>query len=244
MITTCARDRRTWKNDYPEGPIACGACGFAAFRSAAARRGAFASSPTRTRRPPARRADELEWVRRSVRVSRRVARPPETTATPATPWSSFSLPRDHGPGCRRGPNAAFCFPTCSSYPLSLRALDRTSSDARWDWFPEPSAAGRNFLRAIRPEEVVGIGIDPLPAGIPAAPAGPAGRARRGPRRRPAGATRSPEVERTDRRVPFRRRHRLYGLRAVRRTRRARQRLRRDARILRRLRGADARSSSC
>jgi glycosyltransferase involved in cell wall biosynthesis len=217
VLTTCARDSRTWKNEYSEGVDR--------VRGALVRR--FAVTQTRDPRSfkqlsdlvyssPGVRADELEWVRRGG------------------PWSPGLI--EHIKRQHRTYDALIFFSLCS--PLTVHGVpiapDRSvlfpylqlEPALRFGLFAEVlasvraigfvSAAERHLMRSYlrfmpQQEEVVGIGIDPSPE-------------QSYPRHQqnPADAVTSDEAggEEPDtaeepsylagRGVPFRRRHRLYG----------------------------------
>jgi glycosyltransferase involved in cell wall biosynthesis len=217
VLTTCARDSRSWKNEYSEGVDR--------VRGALVRRFAvtqthdphsFKQFSERLYSSPGVRADELEWVRR------------------CGPWSPGLI--DHLKRQHRSYDALIFFSLCT--PLTVHGVPiapdhsllfpylQLTPALRFGLFAEllasvraigfVSSAERRLLRAylrITPqnEEVVGIGIDPSPE-------------QSYPRHQqnPADTVTSEDALASDldapedasylagRGVPFRRRHRLYG----------------------------------
>jgi glycosyltransferase involved in cell wall biosynthesis len=217
VLTTCARDPRTWKNEYSEGVDR--------VRGALVRR--FAVTQTRDAHSfnqfsdgmfagPSVRSDELEWVRR------------------AGPWSPGLI--DHIKRQHRSYDAILFFSLFS--PLTVHGLQAAPDRAvlfpylqlcrplRFGLFAEllgtaraiglMSSAERHLLRRffrITPpnEEIVGIGIDPSPEqSYPRHQQDPADTVSHD---ETVGLELdAPEDESylAGRGVPFRRRHRLYG----------------------------------
>jgi glycosyltransferase involved in cell wall biosynthesis len=217
VLTTCARDARTWKNEYSEGVDR--------VRGALVRR--FAVGQTRDPRSfkqlsdllyssPGVRADELEWVRRGG------------------PWSPGLI--DHLKRQHRTYDALVFFALCS--PLTVHGLPLAAERSvlfpylqldpalRFGVFAEllstvraigfVSAAEQRLMRSylrITPqnEEVVGIGIDPSPEqSYPRHQQNPADTVASEDDEGDDVAVPEETSYLTGRGVPFRRRHRLYG----------------------------------
>ena len=216
VLTTCARDPRTWKNEYTEGMDRVRGALVRRFSVSQPRDSdAFAQFGERIAGSPHSRADELEWVRR------------------AGPWSPGLI--DYIKRQHRSYDALVFFSLCN--PITVHGVqiapDRSilfphlqlQPSLRFSLFADVLASvrgvgflssaerrlARAYLRAApQHDEVVGIGIDPSqeqayprhqqdPADtvveedavaendVPEEPAYLAGRG-----------------------IPFRRRHRLYG----------------------------------
>jgi glycosyltransferase involved in cell wall biosynthesis len=168
VLTTCARDARTWKNVYPEGADRVRGVQVRRFATAAPHDPqAFADINRQIVDSPRARADELEWVRRRG---------------PAAPGLIEYLVRQHrsydalvfhslehlttAEGIRVAPDRSVIVPYLRPRP-SLRF-------SLWREIVE-SIAGVGFISSTerlwmrrylgaepRAEEVVGIGIDPPP----------------------------------------------------------------------------------
>ena len=217
VLTTCARNPRTWKNEYSEGNDR--------VRGALVRRFAvsqprddqsFALYSERLLAAPRARTDELEWLRR------------------AGPWSAGLLDfirRQH-----KSYDVLVFFSICS--PLTVNgaaiALDRSivfpylqlHPALRFDVTAETlaavrgvgliSGAERHLLRSYvrttaQHEELVGIGIDPSPEqSYPRHQQDPADTIVDEEVGGGSGDSEEPESYLAGRGVPFRRRHRLYG----------------------------------
>ena len=218
VLTTAARDRRTWKNEYGEGADR--------IRGVLVRRfavnqphdvNAFRQHSDRILAAPRSRAEEMEWVRR---------------LGPSAPGLVEHLKRQHHSydalvffslihwttvhGMAVAPERSILFPCLRLSPVLRLALWRdVASSARAIGLI--SGAERKLLRgylgvpAFR-EELVGVGVDPShrqayprhqqdPADEPAADDETAMR---------ADDAMDLEDDRADRGIPFRRRHRLYG----------------------------------
>ena len=217
VLTTCARDPATWKNEYSEGVDR--------VRGALVRR--FAVTQTRDAQSfkqlsdrlatrPAIRADELEWVRR------------------AGPWSPGLI--DHLTRQHRSYDAVIFFSLCS--PLTVHGVqaapDRSvvfphlqlGAALRFALFTEVlttargigllSPAERPLLRrylglSAEREEMVGIGIDPSPEqSYPRHQQNPADTVVDEETVVEEGEALQEDSYLAGRGVPFRRRHRLYG----------------------------------
>ena len=221
VLTTCAGDPQSWKNEYAEGPDRVR--GVLVRRFAVSQthdRDSFRQLTDRLLAAPRSRAEELEWVRR------------------LGPWSPALLEflkRQHRTydalvffalmhpttvhGLEIAPERSVLFPYLQLDPalrfalwkdllLSVRGVGFFSATER--------RLARAYLRVTPPfEEIVGIGIDPPPQ--QAYP-----RHQQDPADAPALDEELPQDAETvaapvyleGRGVPFRRRHRLYGPLAV------------------------------
>jgi len=217
VLTTCARDPRTWTNEYTEGMDRVRGALVRRFAVSQPREPeAFRQFADRLLAGPRSRADELEWVRR------------------AGPWSPSLIDfirRQH-----RSYDALVYFSLCN--PLTVHGVqiapDRSvlfphlqlQPALRFALFAEVlssvravgllSAAERRLMRAyvrIAPQhdEIVGIGIDPSPEqSYPRHQQDPADTV---VDEEPIGTEAEVPEEAAylaGRGVPFRRRHRLYG----------------------------------
>ena len=215
VLTTCARDPRTWRNEYSEGTDRVRGALVRRFPVSQPRdEQSFKQFSDRILSGPRTRADELDWVRRSG------------------PWSSGLiefLRRQHKSydvlvffslcnpltveGASIAPERSIVFPYLILHPaLRLDICAEVIGSVRGvGWV---SSAERQLLRGyVRAtphyEELVGIGIDPSPE-------------QSYPRHQqdPADAVVDDDVAASDsveqetyltgRGIPFRRRHRLYG----------------------------------
>jgi glycosyltransferase involved in cell wall biosynthesis len=216
VLTTCARDPHTWRNEYSEGTDRVRGAVVRRFAVSQTRdEGALRQVKDRLLAGPHSRAEELDWVRR------------------AGPWSPGLI--DHLTRQQRGYDALVFFSLCT--PLTVHGLQVAQERSvlfpylqlhpalRFGLFAEVassaraigfvSAAERRLLRdylrvAVRHEEVVGIGIDPSheqsyprhqqdPADVVIDEDAVA-----------QDAGDEPGTYLEGRGVPFRRRHRLYG----------------------------------
>lgn len=216
VLTTCARDPRTWKNDYSEGTDR--------VRGALVRRFAVSQSrdehtfrqfSDRVMAGPRSRADELEWLRRSgpwsaglldfirrqhksydVLVFFSICNPATVITAPLAPDRSIVFPYLQL-------HPALRFEVCAEVLSSVRGVGLVSGAER--------RLLRSYVRATPfHEELVGIGIDPPPEqSYPRHQQDPADtvvddETIAGP------DPLEPESYLAGRGVPFRRRHRLYG----------------------------------
>jgi glycosyltransferase involved in cell wall biosynthesis len=217
VLTTCARDPHTWKNDYPEASDR--------VRGALVRRfavnqahddAAFKQLSERLSDPAHGRADELEWVRR---------------LGPSSPGLLDFLKRQHRNydallffslyhsttvhGLNVAPDRSILFP-------HLR-LDHPLRFGLWaDLLRVPRGLGyfsacerklaHEYLNVRRmPDEIVGIGIDAPPQQTyPRHQQDPADAPARDEDELDAGAAEEEVSYLSGRGIPFRRRHRLYG----------------------------------
>ena len=217
VLTTCAREPGAWKNDYTEGADR--------VRGALVRRFAVSQAPDRSglaalsRRlqvDPPSRADELEWVR---------------LQGPPSPGLVDYLKRQHRSydvlvffglmhplsvhGIEIAPERTIIFPYLRLRPELRFGLwrDILESAHGIGYF---SDAERHLMRryvglAPRHDEVVGIGIDPPPMqSYPRHQQDPADVIVDEDEVSGDGAVAATDDYLTQRGVPFRRRHRLYG----------------------------------
>jgi len=217
VLTTCARDPRTWKNEYTEGMDRVRGALVRRFAVGQARDSeAFRQFSDRLFAAPRSRADELEWVRR---------------AGPWSPGLIDFIKRQHRSydalvffslcnpvtvhGVQIAPDRSVLFPHLQLQPaLRFSLFAEVLAAARAVGFL--SSAERRLMRAyvrVTPQhdEVVGIGIDPSPEqSYPRHQQDPADTV---VDEDPIGADAEVPEETaylTGRGVPFRRRHRLYG----------------------------------
>ena len=217
VLTTCARDYITWKNEYPEGSDRVRGVTVRRFATAATRDIAdFNAFSERIYDKPHSRADEMEWLKRQG---------------PWVPGLIEHLRRQHQQydvlvfftylyaptvlGLEIAPARSILVPTAHDEPASRLEIFR-------DVFKQPAAlcyltdSERRFVEMQfreRPllEETVGVGVDlPQQHPYPRMPTAPA--------EEPAGSAAADE-EAPPRDFPshllargavFRRRHRLYG----------------------------------
>jgi glycosyltransferase involved in cell wall biosynthesis len=218
VLTTAARDPRTWKNDYGEGADR--------VRGVLVRRftvnqphdtDAFRQFAARIVGAPRSRAEEVEWVRR---------------LGPSAPGLVEHLKRQHRSydalvffslihwttvhGIAVAPERSILFPSIRLSPVLRFGLwpDLVASARAVGLL---SGAERRLLRSYvgvntPHEELVGVGVDPShrqayprhqqdPADEPVLEDAAAGQ---------ADEPVDPDDDRADRGIPFRRRHRLYG----------------------------------
>jgi len=217
VLTTCARNPRTWKNEYSEGTDRVRGALVRRFAvSQAADETAFAPFSDRIMAGPRTRADELEWLRR------------------AGPWSAGLLDfirRQHKQydvlvffsicspltinGAAVAPERTIVFPHLQLHPaLRFDVMAEVLSSVRGVGLLSGAESRllRSYIRAtVHHEEMVGIGIDPSPEqSYPRHQQDPADtvvddEAVGGS---PDGV--AAESYLAGRGVPFRRRHRLYG----------------------------------
>ena len=217
VLTTCARNPRTWKNEYSEGTDRVRGALVRRFAVSQARDDqGFRQFSERMLAGPRTRADELEWLRRSG------------------PWSGGLIDyirRQHKSydvlvffslcnpitvnGAAAAPERSIVFPYLQlEPPLRFEVAAEVLSSVRGVGLV--SGAERRLLRSYvratpHHEELVGIGIDPSPEqSYPRHQQDPADtvvdeEAVAGP-----GDSAETESYLAGRGVPFRRRHRLYG----------------------------------
>ena len=215
VLTTCARDPRTWKNEYSEGTDRVRGALVRRFAVSQSKdEPAFRQFSDRLMAGPRARADELEWLRRAgpwsaglIDFIRR-----QHKAYDAIVFFSLCNPLTvHG--AELSPERSVIFPYLQLQPaLRFDVLAETLSSVRGVGLV--SGAERRLLRAYvsattQHEELVGIGIDPPPEqSYPRHQQDPADTIADDESQREADE--EPESYLTGRGVPFRRRHRLYG----------------------------------
>jgi glycosyltransferase involved in cell wall biosynthesis len=217
VLTTAARDRRTWKNEYGEGADR--------IRGVLVRRfsvnqphdaNTFRQFSDRIMGAPRSRAEEVEWVRR---------------LGPSAPGLIEHLKRQHRSydalvffslihwttvhGIAVAPERSILFPTVRLSPV-LRFGVWPSVLASAGAIGLVSGAERTLLRSYlgvhsTREELVGVGIDPSHRqAYPRHQQDPADEPVADDETAHADDALDPDDDRADRGVPFRRRHRLYG----------------------------------
>lgn len=217
VLTTCARDPRTWKNEYSEGSDRVRGAVVRRFAVTQTRDDAsFRQFSERLIAGPHGRADEMEWIRRAgpwspalVEFLRRQHR----TYDALVFFSLWTPATVHG--IQVAPERSVLFPYLQLQPAlrfglaaevvsSARALGFVSSAER--------RLARAYLRVTTPhEEVVGIGIDPSQAqAYPRHQQDPADAVADEDAMGADGEAGALESYLDRRGVPFRRRHRLYG----------------------------------
>jgi len=217
VLTTCARNPQTWKNEYSEGTDRVRGALVRRFAVSQARdEHAFGQFSARVLAGPRSRADELEWLRR------------------AGPWSAGLIDfirRQH-----KSYDVLVFFSLCSPVTVAAATLapERTivfpylqlQPALRFDVGAEIlsavrgvgliSGTERHLLRSymrVTPQhdEVVGIGIDPSPEqSYPRHQQDPADVVVDDDAMSAGGEDDVPASYLEGRGVPFRRRHRLYG----------------------------------
>ena len=217
VLTTCARDPLTWKNEYTEGADRVRGVMVRHFPvSQSHDRAAFDQFSQRLLGGPHGRSDELEWVRRLGPTSPALIdhlKRQHRSYDAILFFSLFHATTVHGIGI--APERSLLFPYLQ-LDRALRFGLWTDVAASARGLGYLSAAERRLARAflqVPPvvEEVVGIGIDTPPEqAYPRHQLDPADEM---PLDEEAGAEtdKTEEVDPlTGRGVPFRRRHRLYG----------------------------------
>jgi glycosyltransferase involved in cell wall biosynthesis len=217
VLTTCARDARTWKNEYTEGMDRVRGALVRRFAVGQSRDPeAFKQFNDRLLAAPRARADEIEWVRR---------------AGPWAPGLIDFIKRQHRSydalvffslcnpvtvhGVQIAPERSVVFPHLQLQPaLRFGLFAEVLSTARAVGFVSSSERRlmRAYLRVVpQHDEIVGIGIDPSPEqSYPRHQQDPADTVVDD---EPIGADVEVPEEAAylaGRGVPFRRRHRLYG----------------------------------
>ncbi len=217
VFTTCARDPRTWKNEYGEGADR--------VRGVLVRRfsvnqphdaAGFQHFSERILAAPRSRAEEMEWVRR---------------LGPTAPGLVEHLKRQHRSydalvffslfhattvqGLAVAPERSILFPYVRLNPVLRFALWTdvvSSARARGLVSNAERKLIRAFLRVTSGhEELVGVGVEPSQRqAYPRHQQDPADDAVGDDDAAPPEASETPEDDFTDRGIPFRRRHRLYG----------------------------------
>jgi glycosyltransferase involved in cell wall biosynthesis len=221
VLTSCARNPLTWKNEYAEGPDKVRGVLVRRFAvNVMHDRNALVQLSARLLREPHSRADELEWVTRLGPSSPGLVEHLKRQNQSYDALVFFSL--CHATtvqGIAIAPDRSLLFPyLCLDTTLRFGIWAELLSSARAVGFfsaAEGVLLHRYIRTASRHEDVVGIGVDPLPAQTyPRHQQDPADTTL--PEDGSASDSDEPlETEYLEGRgIPFRRRHRLYGLLAV------------------------------
>lgn len=217
VLTTCARDAVTWKNEYPEGTDRVRGVLVRRFAASGGREPeAFRALGEKLFTTPHSRADEIEWVQRSGTSSPALLeflRRQQRNYDALVFFSHCAATTIQGLGV--APERSVLFP-CALPDSSLRLYvcqDALSMAAATGYC---SAAERRLVRAHarrppRAEEIVGVGVEAVPeahyprlqqdAPEPDEAVGSAGT---------ADVEDAPLSHLSGRGVLFRRRHRLHG----------------------------------
>jgi glycosyltransferase involved in cell wall biosynthesis len=217
VLTTCARNPRTWKNDYSEGNDRVRGALVRRFAVSQARdEQTFRQFSERVMAGPRARADELEWLRRSgpwssglidflrrqhksydVIVFFSISNPMTVTGAAIAPERTIIFPHLQL-------HPALRFDVCAEALSAVRGVGLVSGAER--------RLLRSYVRATpQHEELVGIGIDPSPEqSYPRHQQDPADTVIDDESVSATGEAIEPESYLAGRGVPFRRRHRLYG----------------------------------
>ena len=216
VLTTCARDPRTWKNEYSEGTDRVRGALVRRFPVSQSRDDqSFKQFSNRVLAAPRTRGDELEWLRRSgpwssglieflrrqhksydVLVFFSLCNPLTVEGASIAPERSIVFPY-------LLLNPALRFDVCADVIASLRGVGLVSGAER--------QLLRGYVRTTpQHEELVGIGIDPPPEqAYPRHQQDPADVVAADDDDTAPDSVEQ-ETYLTGRGVPFRRRHRLYG----------------------------------
>ena len=217
VLTTCARDARTWKNEYSEGPDRMRGVLVRHFAVTQSHdRGAFRQLTEQIGGSARSRAEEHEWVRRLGPWSPSLLEYLKRQGRSYDALVFFSLWHPttvHGIGV--APERSILFPHLRLEPAlrfglwnelfaAVRAVGYLSGAER--------RLARAFLRSYPSvEEIVGIGIDTAPQqAYPRHQQDPADSMPVDEEAGPPSETAEETNPLMGRGVPFRRRHRLYG----------------------------------
>jgi glycosyltransferase involved in cell wall biosynthesis len=217
VLTTCARDPRTWKNEYTEGMDRVRGALVRRFSISQPRDAeAFGQFSDRVLAGPHSRADELEWVRR---------------AGPWSPGLTDYIKRQHRSydalvffslcnpiavhGVQVAPDRTVLFPHLQLQPwLRFSLFSEVLSSVRSVGFLSSAERrlARSYLRATtQNDEIVGIGIDPSQEqAYPRHQQDPADTVVEEDAVAADGDVAEEPAYLAGRGIPFRRRHRLYG----------------------------------
>jgi glycosyltransferase involved in cell wall biosynthesis len=216
VLTTCARDHRTWKNDYSEGADRVRGVLVRRFSvSQVPDHIAFDTLSQRLQTNPRSRAEELEWVRLHgpwspglIDYAKRAHRSYDVLVFFGL-WHPLTV---HG--IEIAPERSVLFPYLQLHPALRFGLwaEVVRSARALGFFSESERRLVHSYIGVRPhyEEIVGIGIDPPPQqSYPRHQQDPADTI--ADEDDPSADDDAEEAEYLDGRgVPFRRRHRLYG----------------------------------
>jgi glycosyltransferase involved in cell wall biosynthesis len=216
VLTTCARDPETWKNDYVEGHDRVRGVLVRRFATTGGRDAAFQSFSHRLFTTPHSRADEIEWVRRSGSSSPGLVdflKRQHRNYDGVVFFSHCAGTSVHG--IQVAPERSILFP-CATLDPALRLMISQETITAAGAVGYGSAAERRVVRAHlrrppRAEEIVGVGIGAIHEA-------------RYPRMDEAGGEpegddeehteaadlETPPAHLAGRGVLFRRRHRLHG----------------------------------
>jgi glycosyltransferase involved in cell wall biosynthesis len=216
VLTTCARDHRTWKNEYSEGSDR--------VRGVLVRRFSVGQVPDhigfealsqRLQSNPRSRAEELEWVRLHgpwapglIEYIRRSSRSYDVMVFFGL-WNPLTV---HG--VEIAAERSVLFPYLQLHPALRFSLwgDVVRSVRALGYFSESERLLVHSYIGVRPphEEIVGIGVDPPPQqSYPRHQQDPADVIADEEEHSEDDETEEPDYL-AGRGVPFRRRHRLYG----------------------------------
>ena len=217
VLTTCARNPRTWKNEYSEGTDRVRGALVRRFAVSQPRdEHAFSQFSAHVLAGPRTRADELEWLRRAgpwstglIDFIRRQHKSYDvlvffSLCSPLTANAAMLAPERTIVFPYLQLHPALCFDVSAEILSTVRGVGLVSGAER--------RLLRSYLR-ITPQhdEVVGIGIDPSPEqSYPRHQQDPADVVVDDEAANAAGEEDEPASYLEGRGVPFRRRHRLYG----------------------------------
>jgi glycosyltransferase involved in cell wall biosynthesis len=219
VLTTCARNAATWKNDYPEGVDRIRGVLVRRFAATGARDNDVLKTLTSRLSTSAHsRADELEWVRRTGSVSSGLVdhlKRQQRSYDAFVFFSYWAGTTIHGLAV--APERSVVFPCAQIEPalrfgISLDALAIANGIGYCS--PTERALIRAHLRRHpRGEEMIGVGVDAVPeAQYPRLQQEAAASATPPPEEDQAGAVDTDErpAHLSGRGILFRRRHRLDG----------------------------------
>jgi glycosyltransferase involved in cell wall biosynthesis len=219
VLTTCARDASTWKNDYPEGAARIRGVLVRRFSATGARdNDALRNLTQRLSTTAHSRADELEWVRRTGSISsglveylKRQQRSYDALVF-FSYWAGTTIQ-----GLAVAPERSVLFP-CAQIEAQLRfgicqeAL--SAPNGRGYCSPSERTLVRAHVRSHpRGDEIIGVGVDAVPeAQYPRLQqeAAASGTQPREDEQAEAVEVEEPPAHLSGRGVLFRRRHRLDG----------------------------------
>jgi glycosyltransferase involved in cell wall biosynthesis len=168
VLTTCARDAATWKNEYPEGSDRIRGVLVRRFAASGGREPeAYRALGEKLRTAPHGRGDEMEWVRTSGTSSAGLVdflKRQHRNYDALVFFSHAAGTTIHG--LPVAPERSVLFP-CTAVDPSLRLYVCQEVLGRAAAVGYCSAAERRIVRAYAPrppraEEVVGIGVDAVP----------------------------------------------------------------------------------
>lgn len=175
VLTTCARDARTWADEYPEGETSEAGVRVHRWRSAAGRSPGFEQASARVlpRAAHVTEAQAQDWIDLQGPVCPEVveaAAASDADVIAFYPYLYYPTVR----GLPRVGDRSVLHPAAhDEAPLSLPVFGEVFSSAgglAFHTYAERELVNRRFLVAHRPQAVVGLGVGPRPQG----PAGPLG----------------------------------------------------------------------